>query len=91
LSGGWRRRARWHAVAEPDQPGFDELTNHLDIDAITWLEDFLAAYEGAVALRPTIARFFTPCDAHRRDRSRSSDLVARRLRDIRWEKGGVAR
>ncbi|MGI6031168.1 MAG: ribosomal protection-like ABC-F family protein [Eubacteriales bacterium] len=26
----------------------DEPTNHLDIDAVTWLEDFLRGYEGAV-------------------------------------------
>jgi ATP-binding cassette subfamily F protein uup len=28
----------------------DEPTNHLDIDAITWLEDFLAAYGGTVVI-----------------------------------------
>jgi ATP-binding cassette, subfamily F, member 3 len=28
----------------------DEPTNHLDLDAVLWLEDWLAAYEGAVVL-----------------------------------------
>ena len=28
----------------------DEPTNHLDIDAITWLEDFLAAYGGTIVI-----------------------------------------
>ena len=35
-------------VGQPDLLLLDESTNHLDIDAIMWLEDFLASYAGAV-------------------------------------------
>ena len=50
LSGGWRRRAALGRalVAEPDLLLLDEPTNHLDIEAITWLEEMMTGFGGAL-------------------------------------------
>ena len=50
LSGGWRRRAVLGRalVAAPDLLLLDEPTNHLDIEAITWLEEMMNGFGGAL-------------------------------------------
>ena len=50
MSGGWRMRAALAQLllAKPDVLILDEPTNHLDTDSVTWLEDTLRSYPGAV-------------------------------------------
>ncbi len=49
-SGGVKRRVMLGRalVSSPDVLLLDEPTNHMDISAITWLEDFLLGFKGAI-------------------------------------------
>lgn len=59
LSGGWRRRVALAQalVSQPDLLLLDEPTNHLDIPAISWLEEQLATFPGAIILITHDRRF----------------------------------
>ena len=50
MSGGWRMRAALAQLllAKPDVLVMDEPTNHLDTDSVSWLEDTLGNYPGAL-------------------------------------------
>src|SRR6185503_8086012 len=52
FSGGWRMRLNLARalMCRADLLLLDEPTNHLDLDAVLWLEDWLAAFPGAVVL-----------------------------------------
>ncbi len=52
FSGGWRMRAELSRVlaSKPDLLLLDEPSNYLDLPAVEWLQKFLKAYDGTLAL-----------------------------------------
>jgi ATPase subunit of ABC transporter with duplicated ATPase domains len=52
LSGGWKMRVALARILlmRPDAMLLDEPSNHLDLESIIWLEEFLKAYDGAILM-----------------------------------------
>jgi ATPase subunit of ABC transporter with duplicated ATPase domains len=52
LSGGWKMRVALARILlmRPDAMLLDEPSNHLDLESLIWLEDFLKRYDGALLM-----------------------------------------
>ncbi|MBV7517044.1 ABC-F family ATP-binding cassette domain-containing protein [Ensifer sp. ENS12] len=52
LSGGWKMRVGLARILlmRPDVMLLDEPSNHLDLESLIWLEDFLKNYDGALMM-----------------------------------------
>jgi len=52
LSGGWKMRVALARILlmRPDAMLLDEPSNHLDLESLIWLENFLRAYEGVLLM-----------------------------------------
>ncbi|NUJ78790.1 ABC-F family ATP-binding cassette domain-containing protein [Methylocystis sp. FS] len=52
LSGGWKMRVALARILimRPDAMLLDEPSNHLDLESLIWLEEFLKAYEGVLLM-----------------------------------------
>ncbi len=52
LSGGWKMRVALARILlmRPDAMLLDEPSNHLDLESLIWMEDFLKGYEGALMM-----------------------------------------
>ena len=82
--------SRWPRCCspQPDLLLLDEPSNHLDLEAMLWLEDFLKTYPATIADRQPRARLPQQCRRpHPPSRARQADALSRRLRRVRAPAG----
>lgn len=60
FSGGWQMRIALAKLllAGGECAALNEPTNHLDIESVVWLEDYLSTYPGAILLISHINDFW---------------------------------
>ncbi len=86
LSGGWKMRVALARILlmRPDAMLLDEPSNHLDLESLIWLEDFLKGYEGALMMTSHDREFMNRIVGQdRRDRRRRPHHLLGRLRLLR--------
>ena len=82
LSGGWKMRVALARILlmRPDAMLLDEPSNHLDLESLIWLEQFLKGYDGGLLMTSHDREFMNRIvNQDRRDRRRIADDLFRRL------------
>src|SRR6187397_2824271 len=86
LSGGWKMRVALGRILlmRPDVMLLDEPSNHLDLESLIWLEEFLKGYEGALLMTSHDREFMNRiATMGAGDRRRHADDLLGQLRVLR--------
>ena len=77
LSGGWKMRVALARILlmRPDVMLLDEPSNHLDLESLIWLEQFLRGYEGALLMTSHDREFMNRIVDKSRSRSTAVTLT----------------